>query len=64
MKVTYDEPHDVLYVTIGDKFNSYGSEENGFIILRNWDTDEVVGVNIMDFMKKINLENRNGDSIN
>ena len=52
-KAKYDKPHDVLHVFLGSCGMSF-SEENypGVFVKRCEDTDEVVGLTIMDFQKR------------
>ena len=52
LSCNYDERHDVLYVALGDRRNSYGDDENGLVFLRDMDTDELTGITIFGFMKK------------
>ena len=53
-EISYDYGADVLYVGISDRSNSYGAEEdNGFIVLRDIDTDEVTGITILDFFETL-----------
>lgn len=44
----YDERFGVLYISVADAKNSYGesSEDGRIVILRNLDTEEIVGVTI------------------
>ena len=51
--LSYDESHDVLYITIADKSNSYGEEDNGTVVLKDWDSDSITGLIIMDYTKKV-----------
>lgn len=48
----YDERHDVLYIALGDRSNSYGDDENGLIYLKDIDTDELTGITILSFLRK------------
>lgn len=48
----YDKKFDTLYYTIGDPRNSYGDEDiDDIVILKNLDTDEIVGITILNFMR-------------
>jgi len=50
--VIYDAECDVLYIAFADQQNSYGDDWSGHIILRkDWDTDDITGVTILDFKK-------------
>jgi len=52
-KVKYDAEHDVLYIFIGQP--RYGYEDEvypGIFLRKDEDSDEVIGVIIMDFTKK------------
>lgn len=49
--IDHDKDNDVLYIGIGDRSNSYGDEEEeGIILLRDIDTEELTGVTILDFL--------------
>lgn len=55
--IDYDEKHDVLYVVIGDKANSYGDDsQDDIVIMRDFDTDELTGFTILSIAKKIGLQ--------
>lgn len=55
--IDYDEKHDVLYVAIGDKTNSYGDDsEDDVIVMRDFDTDRITGFTISLIAKKIGLQ--------
>lgn len=63
LKINYDKKFDVLYVTIGEPKPSYGDEETpGLVILKDINTDEITGVTIFDFKKR--LENNMIDELN
>ncbi len=50
--VIYDAECDVLYIAFADQQNSYGDDWSSHIILRkDWDTDDITGVTILDFKK-------------
>lgn len=54
MKYNYDSKFDVLYIELTDNSNSYGDDSNdGFVLMKDIDTDEVTGVTIMNFNKTI-----------
>lgn len=55
--IDYDEKHDVLYVAIGDKTNSYGDDsEDDVLVMRDFDTDRITGFTILSIAKKIGLQ--------
>lgn len=46
--------YDVLYIKLKECSDSYGDEENPGIVLNyNYETDELVGIDIWDFKCKI-----------
>lgn len=48
----YDRTHDILYISLKQE-NAIGDEiSNGFVVRKNPDTNEIVGITILDFMKK------------
>ncbi len=50
-RMNYDSENDVLYLAFSAQHNSYGDEISDHIILRrDWDSDEITGVTILDFM--------------
>lgn len=56
MMINYDEKHDVLYVAIGNKANSYGDDSDGdVIVMRDFDTDRITGFTISGIAQKIGL---------
>lgn len=49
----YDQQHDVLYVGIGNRVNSYGDDETpGVILLRDFLSGEITGITIFNFLKR------------
>lgn len=55
--IDYDEKHDMLYVAIGDKTNSYGDDsEDDVLVMRDFDTDRITGFTISSIAKKIGLQ--------
>lgn len=55
LKINYDNKFDILYISIENPVPSYGEEEiPGLVILRSIETDELTGVTIFDFIKKVN----------
>lgn len=55
LKLNYDNKFDILYISIGNPAPSYGEENTaGLVILRNIETDELTGITIFDFGKRVN----------
>ncbi len=53
LKFNYDKKNDILYINIGVSRPSYGSEsEEGIIIRRDFISDKIRGITILDFMKR------------
>lgn len=53
LNLDLDRKNDILYIKINDTSNSYGDEvENGVVILKDIEDDEVTGVTIFDFLQK------------
>ena len=62
LKFNYDKKHDILYISIGNPVPSYGDEElEGIILRRDMVTDELTGITILDFMKRLS---KNDNSLN
>ena len=58
-KIDYDSTYDVLYVRQNDSTNVYGDEEpDNLVFFRDLDTDEFVGITIMDYLHML----KTGDS--
>ena len=58
MRVYYDDEADYLEIRIGDSTPNYGEELSEDITLfKDEKTDEVVGIGIMNFKSKANLNN-------
>ena len=52
-KLEYDKENDVLYLTIGRMDVVYGDEvDNGYVVFRDYEWDEIQGITIFDFKKK------------
>jgi uncharacterized protein YuzE len=53
LKTSYDEESDILYINFSCTRNSVG-EENiaGFVVFKDFNTSEVTGLTIFDFMKR------------
>lgn len=55
LKLNYDNKFDILYISIGEPVPSYGNEDiPGLVVLKNIVTDELAGVTIFDFKKRVN----------
>ena len=49
----YDERHDVLHIFLGSQQNAFADEEApGVYVNRDEDSDEIVGLTILDYSKK------------
>lgn len=58
LKINYDRTNDIMYFSLGDKSNSYGDEiVDGFVVMRDIETDEITGFTIFDFIKKYESNN-------
>jgi len=64
LKFNYDKKHDVLYISIGDPRPSYGDEIiEGIIIRKDFDTDEITGITIIDFMERLSKNDKELDNL-
>ncbi len=55
LSLNYDKKFDVLYISIGEPKPSYGDESiDGIVILHSIANDDVTGVTIFDFKKRLN----------
>lgn len=55
LTVNYDSENDVLYLGFRDRNNSYGNEMLPRVIaLNDMDTEEIVGLTILDFEQSCN----------
>lgn len=55
-KIKYDERHDILHVFLGSPINAFTDEEfPGIYVSRNDDTNDIVGLTIIDYTKKKQL---------
>jgi len=53
LRFSYDKTYDVLYILFSDDDNTYGDEDDqGIVLHRNFNTDDITGVTIFDFEKK------------
>jgi len=58
MRVYYDEEADYLEIRIGEPMENYGEElSKDVTIFKDEKTDEVVGIGILNFKDKANLNN-------
>ncbi len=58
MRVYYDDEADYLEIRIGDPRENYGEElSEGITLFKDEKTDEVVGIGIINFKDKANLNN-------
>jgi uncharacterized protein YuzE len=54
LKIDYDSKFDILYISIGNPVPSYGEEKTpGLVVLKNIETDEITGITIFDFMRRV-----------
>ena len=60
LEYNYDKKHDILYISIGTPKSSYGEEEiEGIILRKDMNTDELNGITIIDFMKRLTSKDNN-----
>lgn len=53
MRIYYDEEGDYLTIFIGDSKPNYGEDmSDGVTIFKNQETDEVIGIGILNFKNK------------
>ncbi len=58
MRVYYDDEADYLEIRIGDPTPNYGEElSDDMTLFKDEKTDEIVGIGIMNFKSKTNLNN-------
>ena len=56
LRIYYDEEGDFLEIRIGESRSNYGEERSDDItIFRDTETDEVVGIGILNFKRRTNL---------
>lgn len=54
LKINYDKTYDIMYVSVGNKANSYGDEKiDGLVIMKDLDTDEITGFTVFGFKKRL-----------
>lgn len=44
--INYDSRNDILYIKFKPTDNSYGTENNNIVTLRDLDTDEITGYTV------------------
>lgn len=53
-KVTYDNINDVVYISFSNQKNSYGDDiSDNVVIRRDWDSDQITGLTILQFKKML-----------
>ncbi|MBU3923824.1 MAG: DUF2283 domain-containing protein [Nanoarchaeota archaeon] len=58
LRIYYDEEGDFLEIRVGEARSNYGEERSDDItIFKDTETDEVVGIGILNFKKRANLRN-------
>ncbi|MAG01904.1 hypothetical protein CMI42_01070 [Candidatus Pacearchaeota archaeon] len=58
LRVYYDEEGDYLEIRIGDPRSNFGEEINDDItVFKDTETEEIVGMGILNFKEKTNLNN-------
>lgn len=56
LNINYDKRHDVLYARMPSSEECYGDEnDNGIVTFLGIDTDEIKGVAIYDFARRLRL---------
>lgn len=57
VKFNYDKENDILYIYIDRPRPSYTEEDiPGIILRKDFETDEVTGITILDFCRRLNDE--------
>ena len=52
--IKYDSKYDVLYITLSEMKDPYGEEgPSGIVIHREFETDEICAITILEFSKRI-----------
>lgn len=55
VKFNYDKENDILYIFFDSPKPSYTEEDiPGIIIRRDFETDELTGITILDFCRRLN----------
>lgn len=52
LKISYDPKGDVLYCSFGDPREAISIEQEGMIIRLDPETEDVIGVTVVDFSKR------------
>jgi uncharacterized protein YuzE len=53
-EIEYNREYDILYIRLKDSYDSYVEERTkGILVNRDFETDEIVGVDIWNFSKRI-----------
>ncbi|MDF2803157.1 MAG: hypothetical protein K0S61_3060 [Anaerocolumna sp.] len=64
IKFKYDHKNDILYITIGVPKPSYGDEiEEGIVIRKDFNTDEINGITILDFLYRLNNDQKSLENL-
>ena len=59
MKIYYDKEGDYLTIFVGDSKPNYGEDiSSGITIFKDEETDEIIGIGILNFKKKTNELNQ------
>ena len=63
-RVDYDSKFDVMHYSVGDTSNVYGDEDiDNIVVLKDMDSDEIIGYTIMNFKKMIMAGSESLDSV-
>lgn len=58
-KFNYDKKNDILYISFGEAKPAYGDEiQEGIILRKDFVSDEIIGITILDFLKKLNSQDK------
>lgn len=61
---SYDERHDTIYIYKRGKDYSYGTEEtDGIVVFKSIESDEITGIIIYDFKKRVNSNSLNVNNL-
>ena len=64
LRFNYDNKNDILYISIGTSRPSYCDElEEGIVIRKDFNTNEITGVTILDFIKRLDSNDTNLDNL-
>jgi uncharacterized protein YuzE len=54
ISINYDKETDTIYISFGQPRPSYGEEDTpGIVVLRDLENDEITGITMLDFQKKL-----------